>query len=153
MLEQIATMKMSEIPSREPVCVPPDAKLGDVVAAMKARKQGAALVCDGDELIGVFTERDLLRRVEHDNLDWRAREVREVMTARPMIIREDDTVAEALRRMDVGRHRHLPVLRGRAPMAIVSVRDLLAYVASRFPADFLNLPSTPEKEAREPWGG
>ncbi len=153
MLESIVHMTMAQIPSREPVRVSPDAKLGDVVAAMHTARQGAALVVEHDELVGIFTERDLIRRVDHKDLSWRERRVHEVMTARPMIIREDDTVAEALRRMDYGKNRHLPIVRGREPVAIVSVRDLLGYLASKFPADLLNLPPGPEKEAREPWGG
>lgn len=157
MLEQIASLKMSQIPSREPVIVPRDARLGDVVASMRNHRQGAACVCDRvldrQELVGIFTERDLLRRIDHRTLAWRDDPVHSVMTARPMIIREDDTIAEALRRMDVGKRRHLPVMKGRTPIAIVSVRELLAFLASKFPADFLNLPPDPGKEARAPWGG
>jgi CBS domain-containing protein len=153
MLETVASQTMASIPSREPVRVPPEARLGDVVALMRNLKQGAALVVERGNLIGIFTEHDLLRRVDHATLAWRDRPVQEVMTPRPMIIRETDTIAEALRRMDHGRHRHLPILRGREPVAIVSVRDILAYLATRFPADFINLPPAPDKEAREPWGG
>jgi CBS domain-containing protein len=157
MLEQIASLTMAQIPSRPPVLVPRDARLGDVVATMRNQRQGAACVVDRiierHELVGIFTERDLLRRVDHRTLAWRDEQVHTVMTARPMIIREDDTIAEALRRMDVGKRRHLPVMRGREPIAIVSVRDVLAFLASKFPADFLNLPPDPRKEARAPWGG
>jgi CBS domain-containing protein len=153
LLEQVASLTMREIPSREPVRVPPEARLGDTVSLMRNLKQGAALVVERGSLIGIFTEHDLLRRVDHKDLAWRDKPVSEVMTPRPMIIRETDSIAEALRRMDHGRHRHLPILRGREPVAIVSVRDILAYLTSRFPADFINLPPTPEKEAREPYGG
>ena len=153
MIEQVASMTMAQIPSREPVRVPPEARLGDVVSLMRNLKQGAALVVDQGALVGIFTERDLLRRVDHRSLAWRDLPVSEVMTKRPKVIREDDIVAEALRKMDSGKFRHMPVVRGKEPIAIVSIRDLLAYLAARFPADFINLPPTPEKEAREPWGG
>jgi CBS domain-containing protein len=153
MLEAIARIPVSQMPSREPVLVPPTARLGDVVATMRNRRTGAALVVDHGELIGIFTERDLMRRVDHGSLAWRDRPVAEVMTARPLVIREEDTIAEALRRIDVGKRRHLPIMRGREVIAIISVRDLLAFVASRFPADFLNLPPSPDHEARQPWGG
>lgn len=153
MIEQIATMTMAQMPSREPVRVPPEARLGDVVTMMRNLKQGAALVVERDTLVGIFTERDLLRRVDHRSLAWRDVPVSEVMTKRPKVIREDDLVAEGLRKMDSGKFRHLPVMKGREAVAVVSIRDLLAYIARKFPADFINLPSTPEKEAREPWGG
>jgi CBS domain-containing protein len=153
MLEGMATLTMAAIPSREPVRVAPEARLGDVVASMRNERQGAALVCNRTALVGIFTEHDLLRRVDHRDLSWRDHPVQTVMTPRPMIIRETDSIAEALRRMDHGRHRHLPIVRGREPIAIVSVRDILAFLAARFPTDFINLPPTPDKEAREPWGG
>ena len=153
MLETIARIPVSQMPSREPVLVPPAARLGDVVATMRNRRTGAALIVDRGELIGIFTERDLMRRVDQASLAWRDRAVSEVMTARPLVIREEDTIAEALRRIDVGKRRHLPIMRGREVVAIISVRDLLAFVASRFPADFLNLPPSPDREARQPWGG
>jgi len=157
MLEQIAALTLANLPPRAPVLVPRDARLGDVVTTMRNHRQGAACVVhrviERSVLVGIFTEQDLLRRVDHRTLAWRNQPVESVMTARPMIIREDDTVAEALRRMDTGKHRHLPVVRGREPIGIVSVRDLLAFLAGKFPAEFLNLPPTPEKEARAPWGG
>jgi CBS domain-containing protein len=153
MLESLATLTMAALPSRAPVLAAPEARLGDVVSLMRNERQGAALICERKNLIGIFTEHDLLRRVDHKDLTWRDHPVQSVMTPRPMIIRETDTIAEALRRMDHGRHRHLPILRGREPIAIVSVRDILGFLAARFPADFINLPPTPEKEAREPWGG
>jgi CBS domain-containing protein len=151
--EEIVRVPVSQIPSREPVQVPPSARLGEVVTMMRERRTGAALIVDRGELIGIFTERDLMRRCDHTSHARRERPVAEVMTARPLVIREEDTVAEALRRIDVGKRRHLPIMRGREVIAIISVRDLLAFIASRFPADFLNLPPSPEREARQPWGG
>lgn len=153
MLEQIVNMPISHVRSREPVKVGPDTPLGEVVGALKAGRTGCALVVDNGELIGVFTEHDLLRRIDHRNRAWRDLPVRAVMTEKPRVIRSDESIAEALRRMDAGKHRHLPVVKGREPVAVVSVRELLDAIASKFPADFLNLPPDPDKEARGPWGG
>ena len=139
--------------SGDVLTIEPSATLGEAARALRKRDVGAAVVVDGGRVVGIFTERDLLQRVDHKTLAWRDTPVRDVMTSRPMIIREDDSVAEALRRIDVGKRRHLPIMRGREPIAIVSVRDLLGYIASRFPGDFINLPPTPEKEARAPYGG
>lgn len=163
MLETIATLPISSLPVRDPVQVPPDALLGAVVEAMHERRHGAALVVEPDtgELVGIFSERDLIHRVDHGTGHWRATPVSEVMTARPMIIHQDDTVAEALRRMHVGKRRHLPILpadgeggpRRPTALGIVSIRDILGYLAARFPAHFINLPPDPDREARAPWGG
>ena len=154
MIEQIVNVPISQVRSREPIRVGPDVRLGDVVELMHSGRTGAAVVVDEHgHLIGIFTEHDLLRRVDHHTSAWRDLSVGSVMTERPRVIREDDTVAEAIRRMDAGRHRHLPVVRGREPVAVVSVRELLAHVASKFPNHFINLPPDPDKEARGPWGG
>jgi CBS domain-containing protein len=153
MLEQIVNVPISQVRTREPVRVSPETSLGQVVELMLAGRTGAALIIDNGELVGVFTEHDLLRRMDHRDRTWRDQPVRAFMTERPRVIRAEDSVAEALRRMDAGRHRHLPVVRGREAIAVVSVRDLLEHVASKFPAHFINLPPDPDKEAHRPWGG
>ncbi|MCA9679114.1 MAG: CBS domain-containing protein [Kofleriaceae bacterium] len=154
MLENIATMPISELPLRDSVQVPSTATLGAVVDAMHAKRHGAAMVVERGELIGIFSERDLIHRVDHADPAWQDLPVAEVMTAMPMIIREDDTVAEALRRMNVGKRRHLPIIRDRSTaVGMISIRDILSYLASRFPAHFINLPPDPEHEAHAPWGG
>ena len=154
MLEKIINVPISQVRSREPIRVTPQTRIGDVVDLMHTGRTGAALIVNADgDLVGIFTEHDLLRRADHQSIAWRDQPVESMMTARPRIIREDDTVAEALRRMDAGRHRHLPVVRGREPVSVISVRELLAHIASKFPADFINLPPDPDKEARGPWGG
>ena len=153
LLEQIAHVPMSQVPTREPVRVAPDTPLGEVVARMNRGRTGAALVIEGTDLVGIFTEHDLLRRVKLGDATWRDQPVRKVMTEKPRAVRGEDTIAEAMRRMDAGRHRHLPVVRGREAVAVVSIRDLLEFLATKFPADFINLPPDPDKEAREPWGG
>ncbi|MBI4509567.1 MAG: CBS domain-containing protein [Deltaproteobacteria bacterium] len=150
---ELGSSTLAQVPTKEPVIVGPDTRLGAVVSALREHRTGAALVVKGGDLIGIFTEHDLMRRVDHSSLAWRDKRVSEVMTARPEVVREDDTLAEALRRMNVGKFRHLPVVRGCRPVGVVSVRDILSLVASKFPADFINLPPSPEKEARQPWGG
>lgn len=153
MLDQIAAQRIADVPTRTPVIVAPGTRLGDVVTSMRNGRTGAALVVDRQDLVGIFTERDLLQRVDHRTLAWRDQPVSKVMTGRPMVIRPEDTIAEALRRLEHGRCRHLPVVERRAPVAIVTVRDLLAFIASKFPAEFINLPPSPDREARGPWGG
>jgi CBS domain-containing protein len=154
MLEQVMNVPLSQIPSRQPIRVSPRTPLREVVESMHAGRTGAALVVDDrGELIGIFTEHDLLRRADHTSMAWRDQPVENMMTPQPRVIREEDTLAEALRLMDTGKHRHLPVVRGREPVAVISIRELLAHIASKFPADFINLPPDPDKEARAPWGG
>ena len=81
----------------------------EAVARMRAAGGGTALITRDSELIGIFTERDALRRVagEPETLD---RPVDEVMTARPITVLPDTSAADALWLMDDHHFRNLPVI-------------------------------------------
>lgn len=158
MLEELAATPVREIHMREPARAAPDTALGDVVAAMRAMRRGACLVEDGGRVVGIVTERDLMTRIDHGDAgwpaSWRERPVAEVMTREPTQIRASESLASALRCMQKGPFRHLPVVDDQgAPMGVLSIRDLLAHVAEQFPAELINLPPDPEHEASAPWGG
>jgi CBS domain-containing protein len=154
-LEQIATTPVGKLPPRPVVRVRATDPMWRVVSAMTDGARGAVLVEDAaDKLVGIFTERDVMTRLEHDNLDWLHVVVGDVMTPNPMVIAEAEPVAEAIRRLHEGRRRHLPVVDdGGAVISLLSIRDLLAYVVERFPEDFVNLPPRPDRESSGPWGG
>lgn len=153
-LEDVAQTPVGRLPSRPVVRVAVDDSLWRVVAAMQEGGRGAVLVEADGQVVGIFTERDVMTRLDHGDLDWLHVRVGDVMTPHPMTIRTTDTVAEAIRRLHEGRRRHLPVVddSGRVK-SLVSIRDLLAYIANRFPEDFLNLPPRPDRESSGPWGG
>jgi CBS domain-containing protein len=79
-------------------------------------------------LQGIFSERDLLLKVADPHNDHAGRPVREFMTRRPETIRESDSLAFALHKMDCGDYRHLPVLRDGLLLGMISVRDLLRHI-------------------------
>lgn len=89
---------------------------------------GAVLVEEGTGLVGIFTERDLLVKVDLASAAEMARPVSDFMTRRPETVGETDPLAFALHRMDCGGYRHLPVMRGRDLVGIVSVRDMLGHI-------------------------
>jgi CBS domain-containing protein len=71
-----------------------------------------------------------------------------VMTPHPMVIRPDDSLSEALRRLTQGHRRHLPVVDDRGHvLGLISIRDILSYIAERFPEDMVNLPPHPDHES------
>ena len=154
-LQEIASSPISEAQRREPVCITPETPLLSVVEKMCEHRRGAvAVVNELGVLVGIFSISDLTMRVDHSNHDWHKTPVSAVMTEKPICIREDETLAVALRLMEQGAFRHLPRVdsEGR-PTAILSVRDILAYVSEHFPKEFLNLPPDPAHEAKTPWGG
>lgn len=153
-LSDIANTPIADIASREPVRVSPVTPLLDVVEALRERGRGAAFVEDGGKLTGIFTERDVLERIDHSNQSWHTVAIREVMTPEPTTINGDQTLRDAIDSMIAGHFRHLPIVGASGELlGVLSIRDLLTHIAEYFPADFLNLPPDPDHEASEPWGG
>jgi CBS domain-containing protein len=98
----------------------------EAVVAMVDAKHGAAVVLEGDKLLGVFTERDVVRRVVLKGLDPKTTPVAEVMTRQVITVREDADRSSVLKLMNEHHIRHLPVVdaQGRV-LTIVSIRQLL----------------------------
>lgn len=147
-MEALAGARIDELALRPHASVGIDAAMWKVVEQMKAKDRGAVVVEDGGALVGIFTERDLLNRVDHSDPLWSHLLVRDVMTPHPMVIHADDSLTEALRKMTQGHRRHLPVVdeRGRV-LGMLSIRDVLTFVAERFPEDLVNLPPHPDHES------
>ena len=102
------------------------ATLADAARDMDARRVGAALVFDGERLVGIFTERDVLRAVARGGLE--AGTVAEWMTHHPETIETTDSTGHAAAMMIHGGFRHLPVADGDQVVGIISIRDLMRVV-------------------------
>jgi CBS domain-containing protein len=90
---------------------------------MAARSVGAAIVLEGERLVGILTERDVLRAVGADR-DGSAT-VDDCMTKHPETVESSDTTDQAAALMIHGGFRHLPVVDGGQVVGIVSIRDLM----------------------------
>ncbi len=101
------------------------ATVAEAVRTMSEKNVGIVAVLDDRRLVGVFSERDVVRRVIDKERDPRATLVEEVMSGNPVVAAEDEDYQTALRRMDRANVRHLPVMRGPQVVAMVSLRDLL----------------------------
>ncbi|MCP5372917.1 MAG: CBS domain-containing protein [Hyphomicrobiales bacterium] len=88
------------------------------------RKVGSVLVMDGDNLRGIFTERDALYLFVATRRNSDTTPVEAVMTKDPETIGPDDSAADALARMDKGGYRHLPVVEGGKVLGVISRREL-----------------------------
>lgn len=154
-MKELAGTPLSEVPRRAPVRVATGTRLGDVVTQMREHRRGSVIVEDAAGVVtGIFTEFDLMKKVDFTAAAWRERAVDQVMTPNPKTLRDDATIAAALSKMVDGKFRHLPVVDadGKA-VGILSIRDLLAHVVDFFPEEFLNLPPDPAHEATGRWGG
>ena len=120
---------ISQLEPREPVCVRADSVVKEAIRQMQANRIGCVLVCDGQKLVGIFTERDVVMRVLSKGLDVEATDIGEVMTGNPDCLRPEDTIAFALNRMSVGSFRHIPLTDGEGrAVGIISVKDVFGYL-------------------------
>ena len=111
------------VSNQELLELPPAATVRSAACAMRERRVGAVLVTTDGHLEGIFTERDMVNRVVAEGRDPDHTTLAEVMTADPDTITPSTTAIEALRRMNDGGYRHLPIVdRGRL-VGIVSRRD------------------------------
>jgi signal-transduction protein with cAMP-binding, CBS, and nucleotidyltransferase domain len=146
-MEILSIATISELTYRPHARATPETTLGDVVDEMKLRGRGCALIEEDGHLVGIFTERDLVNRVDHHDLTWRSLPVSSTMTPLPMVAHPDDSLAEAVRLLEAGRRRHLPIVDARGHLlGLISIRDIMTYIASRFPEELMNLPPDPTHE-------
>ncbi len=120
--------------STDLVVVPPTATIAEAATVIGARGVGSALVMDGPALLGVFTERDVVRAVAQ-HFDGSEHQVHLWMTREPMTIGPDASTGEALDTMLEHGFRHLPVLEGGSIVGMVSMRDLQPGPARRHSAE------------------
>ncbi len=104
---------------------PGDWVLG-VVELMTEGRIGAIPILDGEELVGIFSERDLMTRVVVPRRDPDETRISEVMTRDVVSAGPEETVAECLDKMHAAGCRHLPVRADGRLIAMVSMRDLLS---------------------------
>ena len=105
--------------------VQPDAIIGSLAEQMARKNVGAALVVDGDRLIGIVSERDIVFRVVARGLDVQATRAVDVMTAAPHTIEPDKRFGYALLVMYEKGFRHLPVVENDKLIGIISARSAL----------------------------
>lgn len=112
-----------EVMSTELVAVGPHATVAEAATVMGTGHVGAALVMDGDRLVGIFTERDILRALASD-FDAAGHLVSHWMTENPTTLPPGAETSDALGLMLDGGFRHVPVVDGDLVVGIVSMRDV-----------------------------
>ena len=129
------------------------ATIRTAVQLMLEEKLGAIIVERDGQPVGIFTERDLMRRVVAAGIGL-DRALEEVMTPDPETLGLDDGMAYALNRMTVGGFRNIPIVdENGALVGIVSQREVVDYIVSLLPSHVINLPPLPDLEARSEDGG
>ena len=111
-----------EIMTRDVLAVESTTRLPEAAARMHERGVGAVVVVVGGRLVGIFTERDVLRAVATGTVDG---PVGDTMTRAPETIGQDEATSQAAALMIHGGFRHLPVVAGDDVVGMISIRDLI----------------------------
>ncbi|RMG04099.1 MAG: CBS domain-containing protein [Planctomycetota bacterium] len=127
------------------VLVPRTCTLREVIRRLTEVEYGAVLVCEEERLVGIFTERDLLRalaaRVDLD------RPVHEFMSQPAVAVASDCKLAEVVSLMARGGYRHLPVVDPEGkPEGVVDVVGLVHWLVEHFPESVYTLPPDPNQK-------
>ena len=125
----------------EPICLAETATVDEAIQSMLSRRQAGVLITDdAGRLTGIFTERDVLTRVVGKNLEARRTPLGDVMTRSPQALTARDRVAYAVHCMSVAGYRTIPLVDpDRRPIGVVTVNDVICWLAALFPEEVLNL--------------
>ena len=110
---------------RKLILVPWSMTVREAAKLMKSKRYGAVLVTEGDDLLGIFTERDAIFRVIAVGLDPETTPLVDVMTKEPKTITPDKTFGHAMLMMHEGGFRHVPVVEDGKLVGMVSSRNAL----------------------------
>lgn len=105
--------------------VPHNITVAEAVKDMDSHKVGATLVMDGGQLVGIFTERDVLSRVVAAGLDPATTPMDRVMTRHPITVASTTTIEEVMTLFTNKRFRHLPVVDEGRLVGLISIGDIL----------------------------
>lgn len=119
---------------KPPSTVPTDATLGHVLVKMVGETIGCVMIVDKGKLVGIFSERDALMKVNVDAHRLLDKPISQFMTADPVTLETNDKIAFALHKMNVGGYRHVPILHEGALVGVISIRDILRYLTERISA-------------------
>lgn len=127
--------RLSALQPKPPLGVAAKTPVRQVLQLLVERRIGCVLILDEGQPIGIFSERDALLRLNVDAAAWHDRPISEFMTTNIQTLEANAKVAFAVRQMDLGGFRHVPVVdeQGRA-IGVISVRDILRYFTDRFAA-------------------
>lgn len=105
--------------------VAPDATMTRACAELSTRRVGALIICDGDRVVGVISERDVVKAVANDGAASLLRPVSDYMSRDVVFAEPGETVAILMGRMTDRRIRHLPVLKDGRLTGVISIGDVV----------------------------
>ena len=116
---------------QQPATIHPDTPVREALSKMLLERIGCLMVVDQEKLIGIFTERDAITKLNIDANQLSDHPISRYMTPNPVALGVRDKIAFALHKMNVGGYRHLPILDDQSLVGVISIRDILAYLTRR----------------------
>jgi CBS domain-containing protein len=150
---ELRNERLKALGRHQPSIVQAGTSIGAAIAQMQANHGECLLVCSDDRLVGILTERDVLRKVLGRGVDPEAL-VDGFMTPDPDTLTVEATLEHALKLMERGGYRNVPLIdhAGRLE-GVLRQQDILEFVAEAFPQEILNLPPRPHQVAEQAEGG
>jgi len=131
--------KVIEKKGSDVLSVSPDFLVLNAIEKMAERSAGTALVMDGDKLVGIFSERDFIRKVILQDKCGTGVKVSEIMSSDLSTVSPDVTIEECMNTMTQKRIRHLPVVEDGRVVGIISIGDLVKYLVEEKEFEIKNL--------------
>jgi len=121
------------------VCIVPSTTLSQAIEIMKQDEGGCAIVCEGNRVVGIFTERDLLTKVVGQDVDLES-PVSQWMSPVVATLSPSATIGEAVAVMNEKSYRNIPIVKDGHLVGSISVFDVISYLAESYPKTTMNLP-------------
>lgn len=122
---------LAELSTTDYVKITADTSIHQAIEQMNEKGHQCAMVIEGDSIIGILTERDILQKYAHQYQDKADAPVSEFMTSNPISLRNEDPIVFGINRMMVGGYRHIPLHRDGKLSGMVSVRDVLSHLVDQ----------------------
>jgi CBS-domain-containing membrane protein len=111
-----------------PITIAADDPVISAIQLLKHHRVGCILVLEGEKLVGIFSERDLLYKLAGTQKISEQIRLRDVMTRNPVTLSAEDSIRFALYQMSIGGFRHIPIVKENRPLGIISIKDVLRYI-------------------------
>jgi CBS domain-containing protein len=122
------------------VTIKSETSLKDAISAMQQNQVGCVLITENHQLVGIFTERDVLGKVMGERVDDSVK-IKDFMTPSPLTLNPDSSVLEAIQLMDDHGYRNVPLVNaGGNLVGNLSVSNIIDFLAESFPQEVLSLP-------------
>lgn len=123
----LTQVPLSALGLRACVTVGADTSVAEVLRQMRDGRQAGVVVTEpGGRVVGIFTERDALLKLAGRNVPDGP--ISAIMTADPVVLRADDSVAVAIQKMAVGGFRHIPIVADGRPVSMVTAHDVFRHI-------------------------